>query len=846
MSPQHSSTQLIKAILGPTNTGKTHLALERMMAHSSGIIGFPLRLLAKENYDRMVGIKGEKYVALITGEEKIIPPKAKWFSCTVEAMPTHIPVDFIAIDEIQLCADPDRGHIFTDRLIHCRGDIETMFLGADTITPILKQLIPDIEIDSRPRLSNLTYTGFDKFTKLPPRSAIVAFSANEVYAIAEFIKRRHGGCAIVMGRLSPRTRNAQMELYQNKEVDYLVATDAIGMGLNMNVNHVAFASVSKYDGRQLRNLYPSEIAQIAGRAGRGMQDGTFGTTANCSGMSEKNVNAVENHNFDSLKQLFWRNHTPDFSNPSKLLASLSKAPPLKTLITNQHTADLQTLIYLIQDPEVMAACTNVQNTQLLWENCQIPDFKKLGNDNHARICKKTFLFLLKQGHIPETWMHQQIEQLNHPHGDIDTLMQRLSGIRICSYLAAKNQWLENAIYWQAQAREVEDSLSDALHTALMSRFVNQRATSLLRNLKNQEKDNLLTSITTSGTILIEGQAIGSFKGFTIELQESIPQEDYKLALRSIRKNIRLLIPQQIHKFTHATEQDFPIELKTGNILWENTPIARLKKGYDLLHPQIALLDNEFLDNEIKDILFKRLQEYLSAQIENLCSNLLKAHNNDKLPPILRGLIHQIYENGGILWRNHQTHLPKRSKNTLYKYGIIQGQYAFYLKDLFKEKKVKFRALLYHLFHHSIQAEMIPLPHLIHINTKDDHIDDDFYQFLGWIKASNQYIRLDVAEKINKNLRNKIKEHPSTFKKQDITPLPYASETLPSLLKALGFFTQKPQQPSKKRMGPPAPLLVATTPFQVAKKYKSKLQIKKKAPSLSIADLQKFYNKNRHD
>lgn len=836
----------IKAILGPTNTGKTHLALERMMAHRSGIIGFPLRLLAKENYDRMVSIKGAKNIALITGEEKIIPPNAKWFSCTVEAMPTHIPVDFIAIDEIQLCADPDRGHIFTDRLLHCRGNIETMFLGADTITPILKQLVPEIEIDTRPRLSSLNYTGFDKFTRLPPRSAIVAFSANEVYAIAEFIKRRHGGCAIVMGRLSPRTRNAQMELYQNKEVDYLVATDAIGMGLNMNVNHVAFASLSKYDGRQLRNLFPSEVAQIAGRAGRGMQDGTFGTTANCSGMSEKLVNAVENHNFDSLKQIYWRNHTPDFSNPSRLLSSLSKSAPLKTLITSQHATDLQTLIYLIQDPEIMAACTTTEKTQLLWENCQIPDFKKLGNDNHARICKKTFLFLLKQGHIPETWMHQQIEQLNHPHGDIDTLMQRLSGVRICSYIAAKNQWLENAIYWQAQAREVEDSLSDSLHTALMSRFVNQRATSLLRNLKNQEQDNVFTSISTSGQILIEGQSIGSFKGFSIELQEAIPKEDYKLALKSIRRNIRLLIPQQLQKFINAKPEELHIDLKTKIILWEGTGIARLKKGYELFHPEIQLIENEFLENDIQQIVLNKLQDYLNTQIKSLCPALFTSQSNAKLPALLRGLFHQICENGGILWQEKPILLSKSMRKILSRHGVIQGQYALYVKDIFKAHKVKLRALIYHIYYTPIAPETIPLPHLVYIPALIQSIDLNFYRYLGWVKADNQFIRLDIAEKIGQTLHNKVRTHPAAIKKQDISPLPYIDETLPALLKSLNLFVQKAQTPSKKLMGPPAPLLIANFSFQTRKKNQKKLFIKRKNFTHSISDLQQLYNNNRHD
>lgn len=375
----------VKAILGPTNTGKTHIALERILAHASGIIGFPLRLLAKENYDRMVAVKGEKYVGLITGEEKIIPPQAKWFSCTVEAMPIHIPVECIAIDEIQLCADTDRGHIFTERLLHCRGKNETLFLGSDTIQPILKKLVPDIMIETRPRLSALTHNGFTKLTKLPPRCAIVTFSAHEVYATAEIIKRQKGGCAIIMGRLSPRTRNAQMELYQNKEVDYLIATDAIGMGLNMNVNHIAFVSLSKYDGHQFRNLYPTEIAQIAGRAGRGMQDGTFGTTGNCSTMPDRIINAVENHVFDPLKQIYWRNSNLDFTNPAKLFTSLTQPSRSPQLISAQYASDLQTLSHCIQDQDILSICTNRQNTSLLWEACQIPDFRKLGHDIHSPV-----------------------------------------------------------------------------------------------------------------------------------------------------------------------------------------------------------------------------------------------------------------------------------------------------------------------------------------------------------------------------------------------------------------------------------------------------------------------------
>ncbi|MDI2090040.1 helicase-related protein [Commensalibacter oyaizuii] len=844
-----SSTHHVKAILGPTNTGKTHLAIERMMAHSSGIIGFPLRLLAKENYDRMVSLKGEKYVALITGEEKIIPPTAKWFSCTVEAMPITTAVDFIAIDEIQLCADPDRGHIFTDRLLNCRGNIETMFLGADTMTPILKQLIPGIEIESRPRLSLLNYSGFSKITKLPSRCAIVAFSATEVYAIAEFIKRKHGGCAIVMGRLSPRTRNAQMELYQNKDVDYLVATDAIGMGLNMNVNHVAFASLSKFDGRQMRNLFATEIAQIAGRAGRGMRDGTFGTTANCHAISEKIINSVENHHFDTLKQVYWRNHHLDFSNPSTLLHSLTHAPPLKTLIAGNHASDLQTLVYLIQDPEIMAACSTQEKTQLLWENCQIPDFKKLGGDSHARICKKTFLFLLKQGYVPETWLNQQIEQLNHPYGDIDTLMQRLSGIRICAYIATKNQWVEHAPYWQAQAREVEDRLSDALHTALMSRFVNQRATSLIRNLNSHEKNDLLTSITPSGDILIEGHSIGTFKGLSLVMKETLADEEHKLALKSIRKNINAIIPRQINKIVDANHNEFSLDYKAGYILWEQTPIARLKKGLDLLHPEITLFENEFLNDYHRQVIIKKLQHYVTAIVRNFFPKLLISKNKN-IPVELRGILHQIYENGGILWKSKTYNLSKDNRRFLYKHGILTGPHAIYIKNIFKEKISNLRIMLFHIYHHSVNFSILPASSQICINALTD-FDVEFMRYLGWMPAGTQFIRIDIAEKITNKLIHKAQLFPNAFNKQTLVPLPYQHDNINAILKAFNFFTQKAQSLSKLPMGPPAPLLFAAYPFQKSNKPKKlhhtfkRNQKKPQSTRKTFLALKQFYENNRY-
>jgi ATP-dependent RNA helicase SUPV3L1/SUV3 len=503
----------VKAVLGPTNTGKTHLAMERLLAHASGIIGFPLRLLARENYDRMVAAKGARYVALITGEEKIIPPEARWFACTVEAMPLDRAVEFLAVDEIQLCADPDRGHIFTDRLLHARGLVETMVLGAETIRPLLHRLLPGVVSEVRPRLSQLIHAGAAKLTRLPPRSAVVAFSAGEVYAIAEAIRRRRGGCAVVMGRLSPRTRNAQVALYQEKEVDFLVATDAIGMGLNMDVDHVAFAGLGKFDGHRPRRLSAAEVAQIAGRAGRGMRDGSFGTTAACPPLDEELVRAVEAHEFEPLAQLCWRNATLDFSGIDALLDSLLAPPPGAGLVRGNDASDLQTLAALAREPEMRDLARTPHRLRLLWEACQIPDFRKITDDSHTRLCARVFGHVVRGGGVPADWLAGQIDALARPEGDIDTLMQRLSGIRVWSYIAARGDWVRDARAWQARAREVEDLLSDALHERLLSRFVDRRTTLLLRRLDEGSTEALLSAVTRQGEVVVEGHAVGRVSGF---------------------------------------------------------------------------------------------------------------------------------------------------------------------------------------------------------------------------------------------------------------------------------------------------------------------------------------------
>ena len=460
------------AVLGPTNTGKTHLAIERMLGHRSGMIGFPLRLLARENYDRIVRLKGEKAVALVTGEEKIVPAHPNYWVCTVEAMPLDRSVEFLAVDEIQVAGDPDRGHIFTDRLLYARGSEETMFLGAETIRPLLRNLVSGIEFVSRPRFSKLAYTGPKKLTRLPPRSAVVAFSVQDVYALAEQMRRQRGGTAVVLGALSPRTRNAQVAMYQAGEVDYLVATDAIGMGLNMDVGHVAFSSLVKFDGWAPRRLHPAELAQIAGRAGRYMSDGTFGATGELGALDPELVDAIEEHRFDSLKVLYWRNSDLDFRSIDLLQRSLEAPPPAPYLRRAREAEDVQALAALARDPDIVPLAQAPAALRILWEVCQVPDFRKILSDAHVRLLKRIFLYLMgPEAKLPEVWVASQLAALDRPDGDIDTLVQRIAFVRTWTFISHRAEWLPNAAHWQDRARAIDDRLSDALHERLTQRFV---------------------------------------------------------------------------------------------------------------------------------------------------------------------------------------------------------------------------------------------------------------------------------------------------------------------------------------------------------------------------------------
>ncbi len=796
----------VKAVLGPTNTGKTHLAIERLLAHASGIIGFPLRLLARENYDRMVARKGAKYVALITGEEKIIPPEARWYSCTVEAMPLDRQAEFVAVDEIQLCADPDRGHVFTDRLLHARGLVETMFLGAETIRPLLNRLVPDAEIQTRPRLSQLLHAGPVKLTRLPPRSAVVAFSAAEVYAIAELIRRRRGGCAVVMGRLSPRTRNAQVALYQDKEVDFLVATDAIGMGLNMDVDHVAFARLGKFDGHRPRPLHAPEVAQIAGRAGRGMRDGTFGTTGDCPPLDEDVVAAVEAHSFEPLVQLCWRNSDLDFAHVDALLESLTMPPPRPGLIRGNDATDLETLTVLAREPEIRDLARGRSRVRLLWDACQIPDFRKIADDSHVKLCAKVFGHVLRDGGIPTDWIGSQIAGLARADGDIDTLMQRLAGVRVWTYIAARADWLRDAAHWQGRARQVEDLLSDALHERLTSRFVDRRAAMLMRRLDAGETEELFSAVTRRGEVVVEGHPVGHIEGFSFVPDPMTDGDERRLVLRAARRALREEMPRRVARL-EAAEDASLAWLPTQRIGWDGVPIARLRPGASALRPQIDVLDSEFLDGPPRERVRQRVQRFVDAEVRDALAPLLAASAAADADARLRGPLHRLVEGLGVVAGATEDDVPPALRGRLKALGVRAGRFALFLPAVLKPRVAARRAALWALAH-GAPMPALPAPGMVSLAEAPADWPDGFAAAMGWVAAGPVLLRLDIAEHVAAELAWSGRFRPIPIPSDLASRLAVRTEVLPAVLRGLGFRLLPAGTLAEGEFGPPCPPLMA--------------------------------------
>ena len=600
----------LTAVLGPTNTGKTHLAVERMLGHRTGMIGLPLRLLAREIYDRIIAVRGTASVALITGEERIIPERARYFVCTTESMPVDMAVEFLAVDEIQLCADPERGHVFTDRLLHARGTEETMVMGASTIRPLIRALVPEAEFVVRPRFSSLTYAGQKKITRLPPRSAVVAFSAAEVYELAEVMRRQRGGCAVVLGALSPRARNAQVAMYQAGEVDHIVATDAIGMGLNMDVRHVAFAATRKFDGARPRNLTPAELAQIAGRAGRHSNDGTFGTTWNVEGLDDMVARAIESHSFADLKALMWRNADLDFKSLTALLKSLEERPRHPALVRARMADDHASLADLARDQDIARLAANPDAVRLLWKVCQVPDFRKVMHDHHVRLLAHIYRALMgPTERLADDWVQRSIERLDRSDGDIDMLMTRIAHIRTWTYIAHRSDWVGDHDELQGITRTIEDRLSDALHDRLTQRFVDRRVASVVRGLKG--RGLFQAFVAEDGEVMVEGEAVGRLEGFRF-----LPGRPAGQALdRALLSAARRLLAPELGRRVAQMAADADDAFRTGPnlaVLWRGEPVARLAAGPDPLRPAIELLPAEALDGDLAQRVRKRLETWLAA------------------------------------------------------------------------------------------------------------------------------------------------------------------------------------------------------------------------------------------
>jgi ATP-dependent RNA helicase SUPV3L1/SUV3 len=781
----------VVAVLGPTNTGKTHLALERLLGHRTGMIGFPLRLLARENYDRIVRLKGKGAVALLTGEEKIVPPHPQWFVCTVESMPVDRVVDFLAVDEIQLCADADRGHVFTDRLLHARGEAETMFLGAETIKPLIRRLVPDVEFISRPRFSQLTYAGPQKLNRLPPRSCVVAFSAADVYALAELVRRQRGGAAVVLGALSPRTRNAQVALYQAGEVDYLVSTDAIGMGLNMDVDHVAFAALRKFDGRAPRALEAAELAQIAGRAGRHMNDGTFGTTDDVGPLDPTVVNAVENHAFPMLKRLQWRNGDLRFTSLDILLASLARQPEIPGLIRAREADDVRALQALASDEEIVGRSQSVARVHLLWDVCQIPDFRKSLAEQHSRLLAAIYRHLTgAHERLPADWLDAQVKRIDRTDGDIDSLITRIANIRTWTYVSHHADWVGDAVHWQERTRAIEDRLSDALHERLTKRFVDRRTAILVKRLK--ESADLVSAVSADGEVEIEGHFVGRLQGFHFQADRAEGLHATRAVAAAAQRALKDEIAQRVNRLAHESDDAFALD-DQGFILWREVPVARLAAGRAVLRPTVELLPSDLVEVVARSALDRRLKTWLASFLADALAPLAAAPDTE-LSGAARGLVYQLDEALGSLPRRSAeaqvASLTDDDRKALARRGVRLGVESVFLPALLKPAAQRLRALLWTT--HSGRAPSAGPPAGRVVVSIEPGVPAEFYEAIGCRPLGGLAVRVDMLERFAAMARKLARQGPFTMSAALSSVLGINPDGAGQVLEALGFQARQSQ------------------------------------------------------
>ena len=738
----------ITAVLGPTNTGKTFLAIETMLSFDSGMIGFPLRLLAREVYDKIIKKVSLDKVALITGEEKIIPTNAKYFLCTVESMPIDKHLDFVGIDEIQMCSDHERGHVFTDRLLNLRGEKLTMFMGSSTIKNIVNKLGEDTEFINRNRLSKLSYVGHKKISRINRKTAIIAFSTEEVYAIAELVRRQKGGAAIVMGSLSPKTRNSQVELYQSGDVDFLVATDAIGMGINMDLENVFFSNLKKFDGKKLRKLSLSEIGQIAGRAGRYLNDGNFGITGDCKDITAEDVDLIENHKFEEIKVLFWRNSNLNFSNSTSLIKSLDEKPNKGWLRKIHECEDEKVLKYFLKDMKSHNINNDNKSLKLLWECCQIPDFVKKTYGNHLEVVSKVFYFLnKKEGKITNDYMRLQLMKLDKLEGNVDSLSNRIANVRTWSYVSNKINWVENQNYWIEKTKLLEDRLSDRLHEELTKTFIDKRASVLARGLKQDME--FKTEIMEDDKVIINEQFIGSLRGLRFEMDLKVGA--LETDIKSLKKTARQTVGPELKKRIQSIIDTGLIEIKEDfKIYWRNFPIAKLEAGKDYLNPEFFLIVDDILEKQDKQKLSNFIEKWIKEKINFVLKSLFDLKNLKESNSSIKALAYQLYENNGVIKREKVTdylkNLEQEERKILRDLGVKFGRYHVFLFKLLKPEAVSLRILLWKNFH---QKYFNLKPPTFGLNFLDDKNikNKNFMLLCGFENFENYFIRIDILERL---------------------------------------------------------------------------------------------------
>ena len=753
----------ITAVLGPTNTGKTFLAIETMLSFRNGMIGFPLRLLAREVYDKVVKKLNTESVALITGEEKIIPKNAKYFLCTVESMPIDKILEFVAIDEIQMCSDPERGHVFTDRLLNLRGEKLTMFMGSHTMKNLISNLEEDVEFVNKDRLSKLTYSGYKKISRIERKSAIIAFSSEEVYGIAELLRRQKGGAAIVMGSLSPKTRNSQVDLYQSGDVDYLVATDAIGMGINMDLEHIYFSNLKKFDGKKLRRLNLSELGQISGRAGRHLNDGYFGTTGECKDISPEEIDLLEQHKFEEVRTINWRNAKLNFDSVKNLITSLEEKPSKNWLKRIQECEDEKVLKYLVKE-NLLEVKNDKSELKLLWECCQIPDFVKKTYGHHLEIVGKVFGFLKGNNNkIPNLYMKKQLSNLDKLEGNVDSISNRIANVRTWSYVSNKSNWVENQDYWIERTKYLEDKLSDRLHEELTKSFIDKRASVLAKGLK--QDISFQTQISKDDSVIINDQFIGKLKGLKLELDLKIGALDSDI--KSLKKAARQNVSPEIHKRIDEIITSSLIELKNDfKIYWKDNSIARLIPGRDYLNPVLELIIDDMIEFQEQKKLLDFLNKWLNEKIKKDLESLFKLKSLQNSNPQVRALAYHLYENNGVIKREQIISILKNlnqdNRKLFRDIGVKFGRYHIFLYKLFKPQTVSLRLLLWKNFH---QKFFDLEPPTFGLNFLDDkkNTNKNFMLLCGFEKFDKFFVRIDILERLfihiiknNTNNKNDIK------------------------------------------------------------------------------------------